>query len=63
MRGFCAVPPAAGGLGRVGLRGGGWAPAQVTAKQSAPAASGRARVRNLMIETSWAFDPGAYEVS
>ena len=41
-----------------------WAPAQVTAKQSAPAATGRAKDCGLMrdlLET--ASDPGAYGVS
>jgi hypothetical protein len=41
----------------------GWAAAQVIAKQSAPAAAGRAMVRGKGIAFLDTFDPGAYEVS
>ena len=42
----------------------GWATAQVIAKQSAPAAAGRAMVRDkVVVPSSNPFDPDAYEVS
>jgi len=40
-----------------------WAAAQDNAKQSAPAAAGRAMVRDNVYCLPGPFDPGAYEVS
>ena len=58
----CAAVVATGSVSDCAAAG--WATAQVTAKQSAPAAAGRAMVRDkVVVPSSNPFDPDAYEVS